>query len=248
MIIPPNMPRLTQTNFSIPDISAISTPEVELPTLSLDSGQLSTVSLMDHVATIHLDPLSSDIYSVDTRPCDPLLELTNLQPVNTEMNINFKSLKKPYLKILEQPKSNTLRFRYQCEGRGAGALQGERSSPEKKTFPKIQIVGYKGPAVVVVSCVTHDSEVPKTHPHNLVSPASVGRDGCKKGVCTMNVNNEEMSVEFPHLGIQCVRRRDIADALKQRQEIRVDPFRQGFGHVDSPNSIDLNAVKLCFQV
>jgi len=55
-------------------------------------------------------------------------------------------------------------------------------------------------------------------------------------------------VEFPHLGIQCVRRRDIADALKQRQDIRVDPFRQGFGHVDSPNSIDLNAVKLCFQV
>merc|ERR1711988_1000380 len=45
-----------------------------------------------------------------------------------------------------------------------------------------------------------------------------------------------------------VRRRDIADALIQRQEIRVDPFRQGFGHVESPNSIDLNAVKLCFQV
>merc|ERR1719208_421411 len=64
----------------------------------------------------------------------------------------------------------------------------------------------------------------------------------------MNVNNDEMSVEFPHLGIQCVRRRDIADALRQRQEIRVDPFRQGFGHVESPNSIDLNAVKLCFQV
>ena len=102
--------------------------------------------------------------------------------------------------------------------------------------------------VVVVSCVTHDSDIPKTHPHNLVSPASVGRDGCKKGVCTMNVNSEDMTVEFPHLGIQCVRKKDIAEALKLRQEIRVDPFRQGFGHVDSPNSIDLNAVKLCFQV
>merc|ERR1711963_663419 len=155
---------------------------------------------------------------------------------------------KPFVRILEQPASHKLRFRYKCEGRGAGALQGERSTPEKKTFPKIQIVGYKGPAVVVVSCVTHDSDVPKTHPHNLVSPASVGRDGCKKGVCTMNVNSDDMAVEFPHLGIQCVRRRDIADALRQRQEIRVDPFRQGFGHVESPNSIDLNAVKLCFQV
>ena len=202
---------------------------------------------MDHVATIHLDPLSSDIYSVDTRPCDPLLELTNLQPVNTEMNINFKSLKKPYLKILEQPKSNTLRFRYQCEGRGAGALQGERSSPEKKTFPKIQIVGYKGPAVVVVSCVTHDSEVPKTHPHNLVSPASVGREGCKKGVCTIYVNNEDMTVEFPHLGIQCVRKKDVDQSLKVRKEIRVDPYRAGFRHSESPASIDLNAVRLCFQ-
>ena len=51
-----------------------------------------------------------------------------------------------------------------------------------------------------------------------------------------------------NLGIQCVRKKDIAEALKLRQEIRVDPYRQGFGHVDSPNSIDLNAVKLCFQV
>ena len=64
----------------------------------------------------------------------------------------------------------------------------------------------------------------------------------------MNVNNDDMTVEFQHLGIQCVRKKDIADALKQRKEIRVDPFRQGFTHADSSGSIDLNAVKLCFQV
>ena len=64
----------------------------------------------------------------------------------------------------------------------------------------------------------------------------------------MNVNNDDMSVEFQHLGIQCVRKKDIGDALKQRQEIRVDPYRQGFGHAESTGSIDLNAVKLCFQV
>ena len=34
---------------------------------------------------------------------------------------------KPRIRILEQPKSNSLRFRYQCEGRGAGALQGGES-------------------------------------------------------------------------------------------------------------------------
>ena len=102
--------------------------------------------------------------------------------------------------------------------------------------------------LVVVSCVTHDSDIRKTHPHNLVSPTSGGRDRYKKGICTMNVTSEDMTVESPHLGIQWVRKKDIAEALKLRQEIRVDPFRQGFGHVDSPNSIDLNAVKLCFQV
>jgi hypothetical protein len=31
------------------------------------------------------------------------------------------------------------RFRYQCEGRGAGALQGATSTPDQKTFPKIQV-------------------------------------------------------------------------------------------------------------
>ena len=268
----------------LPDILAISSAEVTLPTLNMNSSELAELSLSGIINTIGISPgqdPAMNVVQVDSNTIQGQNQpiTFHLQPMEEQVgpvrdvrdNIQgfaqsatttsayqeFQNLlspqvapveKKPVVRILEQPASHKLRFRYKCEGRGAGALQGERSSPEKKTFPKIQIVGYKGPAVVVVSCVTHDSEVPKTHPHNLVSPASVGRDGCKKGVCTMNVNNEEMSVEFPHLGIQCVRRRDIADALKQRQEIRVDPFRQGFGHVDSPNSIDLNAVKLCFQV
>merc|ERR1712170_149279 len=79
------------------------------------------------------------------------------------------------------------------------------------------------------------------------SPASVGKDGCKKGVCTLHVNNEDMTVEFQHLGIQCVRKKDIDDSLKQRKDIRVDPYKQGFKHVENASSIDLNAVKLCFQ-
>ena len=64
----------------------------------------------------------------------------------------------------------------------------------------------------------------------------------------MHVNNEDMTVEFQHLGIQCVRKKDIEESLKQRSDIRVDPFKQGFKHVENPSSIDLNAVRLCFQV
>ena len=53
----------------------------------------------------------------------------------------------------------------------------------------------------------------------------VGRGGCKKGVCTEFVNSEDMTVEFPHLGIQCVRKKDVDQSLKVRKEIRVDPYR-----------------------
>lgn len=69
----------------------------------------------------------------------------------------------PYVKIIEQPASKALRFRYECEGRSAGSIPGVSSSPENKTFPTIQIVGYRGRAVVVVSCVTKDA------PHRCVT-------------------------------------------------------------------------------
>ncbi len=83
-------------------------------------------------------------------------------------------------------------------------------------------MNYQGPAVVVVSCVTKDEPF-YPHPHNLV-----GRAGCDKGVCTMYINQNTMKCEFENLGIQCVRKRDIAEALDQRQQIKVDPFRSKF--------------------
>merc|ERR1712018_861310 len=267
----------------LPDILAISSAEVTLPTLNMNSSELNELSLSWIINTMGITPdPAMQVVQVDSntiqgqnqpitfhlQPMDeqggPIRDVRdNIQGFNQAQSTTpnpayqeFQNLlspevapveKKPVVRILEQPASHKLRFRYKCEGRGAGTLQGERSSAEKKTFPKIQIVGYKGPAVVVVSCVTHDSDVPKTHPHNLVSPASVGREGCKKGVCTIYVNNEDMSVEFPHLGIQCVRKKDVDQSLKVRKEIRVDPYRAGFSHCESPGSIDLNAVRLCFQ-
>jgi len=60
----------------------------------------------------------------------------------------------------------------------------------------------------------------RPHPHNLV-----GKEGCKKGVCTLEINNKDMTVSFSNLGIQCVKKRDIEEALRVREEIRVDPYR-----------------------
>lgn len=77
--------------------------------------------------------------------------------------------------------------------------------------------------MVVVSCVTKD--VPyRPHPHNLV-----GKEVCKQGVCTVEVPSGNMVVTFSNLGIQCVKKKDIEDALRVRQELRVDPFRSTCG-------------------
>ncbi|EFA02850.1 dorsal [Tribolium castaneum] len=150
--------------------------------------------------------------------------------------------RRAFVKIIEQPASKALRFRYECEGRSAGSIPGASSTPENKTFPSIQVMGYQGRAVVVVSCVTKDEPF-RPHPHNLV-----GREGCKKGVCTMEINSDTMCVTFSNLGIQCVKKKDIESALRLREEIKVDPFMTGFSHRNQPTSIDLNAVRLCFQV
>ncbi|KAK0097946.1 hypothetical protein PV326_012625 [Microctonus aethiopoides] len=148
----------------------------------------------------------------------------------------------PYVEIIEQPASKALRFRYECEGRSAGSIPGVNSTPENKTFPSIKVVGYKGRAVVVVSCVTKDPPY-RPHPHNLV-----GKEACRRGVCTVEISSENMTMTFAGLGIQCVKKKDIEEALRVREEIRVDPFRTGFEHKRQPASIDLNAVRMCFQV
>jgi hypothetical protein len=83
----------------------------------------------------------------------------------------------------------------------------------------------------------------RPHPHNLV-----GKEGCKKGVCTVVINNPEMVCSFTSLGIQCVKRKDVEDSLKLRESIKVDPFRTGFAHKNQASNIDLNVVRLCFQV
>ncbi|XP_028031025.1 embryonic polarity protein dorsal isoform X1 [Bombyx mandarina] len=150
----------------------------------------------------------------------------------------------PSVVIVEQPASKALRFRYKCEGRSAGSLPGVSSTPENKTYPTIKICSYKGPATIVVSCVNKDPPF-KPHPHNLV-----GRERCDRGVCSVrtDVTEDNNEYQFRNLGIQCVKRKDIVAELRLREELRVDPFRTGFDHRSHTQSIDLNAVRLAFQV
>ena len=103
------------------------------------------------------------------------------------------------VQIIEQPTPNKHRFRYKNESRGgaAGSLTG--ASSNQRTYPTIKILGYKGPAKVLVSCVT-DEEPYKVHPHKLVGKS------CPNGFRVQDINTDDMTAEFTHMGIQCVTR------------------------------------------
>jgi len=42
------------------------------------------------------------------------------------------------------------------------------------------------------------------------------------------LDNDDMTCEFSNLGIQCVKKKDIEESLRVREEIRVDPFRSKY--------------------
>ena len=58
----------------------------------------------------------------------------------------------------------------------------------------------------------------------------------------------ESTYAFQNLGIQCVTKKGIRESLEKRRHIRVDPFQTGYDHGNDVNNINLNEVKLCFQV
>lgn len=124
---------------------------------------------------------------------------------------------RPYIRIIEQPQKS-LRFRYQCEKR-TGTIPGASSTSTNRTVCAIQIVGYTGRIVVVVSCVTKD-EPYKPHPHKLVG------EHCKRGVytCEAEITPGNPNVNFRKLGVQCIKKNELRASLNVREEYNIDPF------------------------
>lgn len=148
----------------------------------------------------------------------------------------------PFLQITEQPKQRGMRFRYECEGRSAGSIPGENTTPERKSWPAVQIRNYVGKVRIRVSLVTKDTP-PRSHPHSLV-----GKD-CENGICQVEVSPDtQMGACFSNLGIQCVKRREVQDALQERRRQGVDPFNTYRESDEHPSvDIDLATVRLCFE-
>ena len=111
---------------SLPDLGALSTPEIEIPTLNMDSDSLNSISLSGIISQfIHLPeeeglvkgggpglvyqvtPAVTDMMQ-HQQPCHGLESShNNYNIVNMGHGHNSN---KPFISIIEQPKSNSLRF------------------------------------------------------------------------------------------------------------------------------------------
>ncbi|XP_076017030.1 proto-oncogene c-Rel [Genypterus blacodes] len=147
----------------------------------------------------------------------------------------------PDIQIFEQPRQRGMRFRYKCEGRSAGSIPGERSSENNRTYPSLQILNYFGKGLVRVHLVTKNKPY-RPHPHDLV-----GKD-CKDGYYEAEFGPGRRVIAFQNLGIQCVRRKEVKDAIVQIMTRGFNPFRVPKEQLLQTEEYDLNVVRLCIQV
>ncbi|CAL8376795.1 unnamed protein product [Boreogadus saida] len=152
--------------------------------------------------------------------------------------INNQQPSKPYLEIIEQPKARGMRFRYKCEGRSAGSIPGEKTNDTTKTHPAIRVNNYSGPLRVRISLVTKNAPH-KPHPHELV-----GKD-CKQGYYEADLQARRVH-SFQNLGIQCVKKKDVTEAITCRLQTNNNPYNIPEAKVWE-EEFDLNAVRLCVQ-
>ncbi|XP_054608659.1 LOW QUALITY PROTEIN: transcription factor p65 [Dunckerocampus dactyliophorus] len=144
----------------------------------------------------------------------------------------------PFIEIIEQPKQRGMRFRYKCEGRSAGSIPGEKSNDTTKTHPAIKVHNYSGPLRIRISLVTKNTPY-KPHPHELV-----GKD-CKHGYYEADLQERRIH-SFQNLGIQCVKKKDVIEAITCRLQTNNNPFNIPEAKVWE-EEFDLNSVRLCFQ-
>ncbi|KAM8945466.1 proto-oncogene c-Rel, partial [Pelodytes ibericus] len=146
-----------------------------------------------------------------------------------------------YIEIFEQPRQRGMRFRYKCEGRSAGSILGEHSTENNRIYPSIQIMNYVGKGKVRVTLVTKN-ELYKPHPHDLV-----GKD-CRDGYYETEFGADRKVLCFQNLGIQCVRRKEVREAIHMRIMRKINPFGVREEQLLTIEDYDLNVVRLCFQV
>uniref|UniRef100_F6R0D1 Transcription factor RelB n=1 Tax=Monodelphis domestica TaxID=13616 RepID=F6R0D1_MONDO len=147
---------------------------------------------------------------------------------------------RPHLVITEQPKQRGMRFRYECEGRSAGSILGEKSTEASKTLPAIELRDFGGiREAEVTACLVWKDWPHRVHPHGLV-----GKD-CSDGICRVRLRPHiSPRHSFNNLGIQCVRKREIEAAIERKIQLGIDPYNAG--SLKNHQEVDMNVVRICF--
>ncbi|ESO05712.1 hypothetical protein HELRODRAFT_77620, partial [Helobdella robusta] len=156
----------------------------------------------------------------------------------------------PYLEIIEEPQSKGFRFRYACEGKSHGGLQGVNHRKDKKTVPTVKINRYSGMARLEVTLVT-DEKIPRHHAHELIGK------NCENGKCVVNVKGDNPIIGFPNLGIKHITKKNLVNVLidKLRESLKIEKFCYGnFEEEDikkkaeeQSKSLQMSVVRLKFQ-
>merc|ERR1712024_160442 len=113
-------------------INSIGISPGQDPGMNVVQVDSNTIQGQNQPITFHLQPMEEQVGPVrDVRDniqgfAQSLTTTSAYQEFQNLLSPQVAPVeKKPVVRILEQPASHKLRFRYKCEGRGAGALQGE---------------------------------------------------------------------------------------------------------------------------
>eukprot|EP00091_Calanus_sinicus_P022899 TRINITY_DN7500_c0_g1_i2.p1 TRINITY_DN7500_c0_g1~~TRINITY_DN7500_c0_g1_i2.p1 ORF type:complete len:292 (-),score=65.09 TRINITY_DN7500_c0_g1_i2:74-949(-) len=109
------------------------------------------------------------------------------------------------------------------------------------------VCNYDGLAALEVCCLTEDLRV---HPNKLVWTK---RERLSKAEVNAGIYRAQIpggSTEEIKLGVNLSKKSDVLNLLSSKQELGVDPFGKGYGHVDkkSRKKLDLTRIRLCFSV
>ena len=96
---------------------------------------------------------------------DPISDILNNIGKEKESKEHEEQHEEPILNIMEGPAAKQYRFRYGSEGDTPGTIPGEKQKHGRKSFPKVILENYEGPAMLEVCCLTEDFKV---HPNRLV--------------------------------------------------------------------------------
>uniref|UniRef100_A0A1I8PWX9 RHD domain-containing protein n=1 Tax=Stomoxys calcitrans TaxID=35570 RepID=A0A1I8PWX9_STOCA len=186
---------------------------------------------------------------------------TSTMPVNYQNNYtpsSYMAVKREYaatIRISEQPVEK-FRFRYKSEMHGThGSLNGANSVRNTKSFPEIELCGYKGDAVIRCSLFQTNRDSP--HSHQLVVRKD-DHDICDPHELKVS-ETTGYYVEFKNMGIIHTAKKFIVEELLKKKRRRKH-FELGRDTLTTKEEqelfketekeakdMNLNQVRLCFE-